>query len=91
MASGLVVAAVSAVAIAFARVPPVGCAESAAGVRLCLSDKPETRHKARQYPDAHPATVAHPARPYYSVGQVVDILDTEALLQGRYDGKRAYK
>ena len=92
MSSGLVVAAVvSAVAIAGTRVPPVGCAESSSGARLCLSDKPIRDTRERQYLDAHPATVARPARPFYPVGQVVDNLHADSLILGRYGQQRAYK
>lgn len=92
MSSGLVVAAVvSAVAIVGARVPPEGCGESSTGVRHCLSDKPFRSVRDRQYPDAHPATVARPARPYYSVGQVVDTIDADALVSGRYGQVRGYR
>lgn len=92
MPSTLVAAAVvTAVAIAGSRMPPIGCAESSSGVRHCLSDKTTPLPRDRTYSDPHPATLARAARPFYASGRVVDALDSDALLSGRYGDSRRYK
>lgn len=66
--------------------PPVGCLETDAGARWCVGD-------VRLRPGApvalpagpHPATVVHPSRPFYSVGQVVPSLPE--LLPERRKGR----
>lgn len=69
--------------------PPVGCLQTAAGARWCVSDvRLRSAVSVPVVSGPHPATVVQPARPYYSVGQVVPSLP-ELLPErrrGRYEG-----
>lgn len=68
-------------------VPPVGCLETSAGARWCVSDVRLRPAVPVVVVGPHPATIVQPSRPYYSVGQVVPSLPE--LLPDRVRGRYA--
>ena len=72
--------------------PPLGCIDSARGVRLCVTDEPEKVIPEPRYIKSsgpHPATLVKPPVMYRSIGQQVKFVDLEQSLPSYFEIKKS--